>query len=64
VDKSGYGFLGAFHNICIVDPSKDFVFVRMVTPEAQGNHSQYENALDVTDKGTAKIWRIILSAFE
>ncbi len=64
VDKSGYGFLGAYHNICIVDPSKNFVFVRMVTPEAQGNHSEYGNALDVTDEGTAKIWRIILSAFE
>lgn len=64
VDKSGYGFLGAYHNICIVDPSRNFVFVRMVTPEAQENHSEYENALDVTDEGTAKIWRIILSAFE
>jgi len=64
VDKSGYGFLGAYHNICIVDPSKDFVFVRMVTPEAQGNHAEYNNALDVTDEGTAKIWRTILSAFE
>jgi CubicO group peptidase (beta-lactamase class C family) len=64
VDKSGYGFLGAYHNICIVDPSKNFVFVRMVTPEAQGNHSEYSNALDVTDEGTAKIWRTILSAFE
>ena len=64
VDNSGYGFLGAYHNICIVDPSKNFVFVRMVTPEAQGNHSEYSNALDVTDEGTAKIWRTILSAFE
>jgi CubicO group peptidase (beta-lactamase class C family) len=64
VDKSGYGFLGAYHNICIVDPSKNFVFVRMVTPEAQGNHSKYENALDITDEGTALIWRTILSAFE
>jgi len=64
VDKSGYGFLGAYHNICIVDPSRDFVFVRMVTPEAQDNHSEYNNALDITDEGTAKIWRIILSAFE
>ena len=64
VDKSGYGFLGAYHNICIVDPSRNFVFVRMVTPEAQGDHSEYGNALDVTDEGTAKIWRTILSAFE
>lgn len=64
VDKSGYGFLGAYHNICLVDPSKDFVFVRMVTPEDQDNHMQYGNDLDVTDKGTAKIWRIVLSAFE
>ena len=64
VDRSGYGFLGAYHNICLVDPTRDFVFVRMVTPEAQGNHEVYDNALDVTDKGTAQIWRIILSAFE
>ncbi|RLB60874.1 MAG: hypothetical protein DRH08_14755 [Deltaproteobacteria bacterium] len=64
VDKSGYGFLGAYHNICIIDPANDFVFVRMVTPEAQGNHSEYNNALDVTDEGTTKIWQIILSAFE
>lgn len=64
VDKSGYGFLGAYHNICLVDPSRNFVFVRMVTPEAQGNHSEYANDLDVTDKGTAKIWRTIYSAFE
>jgi CubicO group peptidase (beta-lactamase class C family) len=64
VDRRGYGFLGAYHNICLVDPSRDFVFVRMVTPEAQGNHSAYENDLDVTDKGTAKIWRTVLSAFK
>jgi hypothetical protein len=64
VDESGYGFLGAYHNICIVDPARNFVFVRMVTPEAQGNHSAYANALDVTDAGTAKIWRTVLSAFE
>ena len=64
VDKSGYGFLGAYHNICIIDPSRNFVFVRMVTPEAQGKHSEYSNALDVTDEGTAKIWRMIYSAFE
>jgi len=64
VDRSGYGFLGAYHNICLVDPTKDFVFVRMVTPEAQGNHEQYSNDLDVTDKGTARIWRIVLSAFK
>ena len=64
VDKSGYGFLGAFHNICLVDPGKDFVFVRMVTPEDPDNHQQYSNDLDVTDKGTARIWRVVLSAFE
>jgi len=64
VDKSGYGFLGRYHNICIVDPSRNFVFVRMVTPEAQVNHSEYENALDVTDAGTARIWRTLYSAFE
>jgi CubicO group peptidase (beta-lactamase class C family) len=64
VDKSGFGFLGAYHNICIVDPSRNFVFVRMITPEAQENHKEYSNALDVTDEGTAKIWRTILSAFE
>ena len=62
VDRNGYGFLGAYHNICLVDPVNEFVFVRMVTPEAQGNHEAYENALDVTDKGTAKIWRTVLSA--
>ncbi|UCF35629.1 MAG: beta-lactamase family protein, partial [Acidobacteriota bacterium] len=62
VDRRGYGFLGAFHNICLVDPVNEFVFVRMVTPEAQGNHNEYENDLDVTDKGTAKLWRMVLSA--
>lgn len=50
IDRRGYGFLGSFHNICLVDPSRKFVFVRLVTPEAQENHSAYENALDVTDK--------------
>jgi CubicO group peptidase (beta-lactamase class C family) len=64
VDRRGYGFLGAFHNICLIDPSRDFVFVRMVTPEAQGKHSDYENKLDVTDKGTALVWRTVLSAFK
>jgi hypothetical protein len=38
--------------------------VRLVTPEAQENHAAYENPLDVTDKGTALLWRTILSAFE
>jgi CubicO group peptidase (beta-lactamase class C family) len=64
VDRRGYGFLGKYHNLCLVDPSKDFVFVRMVTPEAQGNHAAFENPLDVTDKGTAKLWRLVLSAFQ
>ena len=63
MDRRGFGFLGAFHNICLVDPSREFVFVRMVTPEEQKNHKDYENALDVTDQGTAKIWRTVLSAF-
>lgn len=62
VDRRGYAFLGAYHNICLIDPVNEFVFVRLVTPEAQGNHEEYENDLDVTDKGTAKIWRIVLSA--
>jgi CubicO group peptidase (beta-lactamase class C family) len=63
VDRRAYGFLGSYHNICLVDPSREFVFVRLVTPEAQKNHPAYENALDVTDKGTARLWRTILSAF-
>ena len=64
VDRRGYGFLGSYHNICLVDPSREFVFVRLVTPEAQDNHAAYENTLDVTDKGTALLWRTVLSAFE
>lgn len=63
VDRRAYGFLGSYHNICLVDPAREFVFVRLVTPEAQKNHSAYKNALDVTDKGTAQLWRTILSAF-
>jgi len=63
VDRLGYGFLGAFHNICLVDPVKEMVFARLVTPEDQCHHDQYENALDVTDKGTALVWRTVLSAF-
>jgi CubicO group peptidase (beta-lactamase class C family) len=63
VDRRAYGFLGAFHNICLVDPSRDFVFVRMVTPEAQKDHEKYENDLDVTDEGTARLWRTVLKAF-
>jgi CubicO group peptidase (beta-lactamase class C family) len=63
VDRRGYGFLGSYHNVCLVDPSREFVFVRLVTPEAQENHSAYDNALDVTDKGTALLWRTIVSAF-
>ncbi len=63
VDRRGFAFLGSFHNLCLVDPSRDFVFVRLVTPEAQENHEAYENALDVTDKGTALLWRTVLSAF-
>lgn len=63
VDPRGYGFLGAFHNICLVDPANDMVFVRLVTPEDQSHHEQYENALDITDKGTAQLWRLVLSAF-
>jgi CubicO group peptidase (beta-lactamase class C family) len=63
VDRQAYGFLGAYHNICLVDPPRELVFVRMVTPEAQGNHAEYENALDVTDKGTARVWRTVLSTF-
>ena len=64
VDRRAFAFLGAYHNICLVDPSRELVFVRMVTPEEQKNHADYDNALDVTDEGTAKVWRTVLSAFE
>ena len=63
VDRRGFGFLGAYHNVCLVDPSREFVFVRLVTPEAQNNHEAFHNDLDVTDKGTARLWRTISKAF-
>jgi CubicO group peptidase (beta-lactamase class C family) len=63
VDRRAYGFLGAYHNVCLVDPSRNFVFVRLVTPEAQKDHESYANDLDVTDKGTARLWRTVLKAF-
>ena len=63
VDRRAFAFLGAYHNVCLVDPANDFVFVRTVTPEAQNNHEAFKNDLDVTDKGTARLWRTILKAF-
>jgi len=43
VDRRGFGFL-APSTTSAGGPVPEFVFVRMVTPEEQKNHKDYENA--------------------
>jgi CubicO group peptidase (beta-lactamase class C family) len=70
VDRDAFAPLGAWGNACLVDPGRDFVFVRLVTPEgrvdAEGEPDEalFGNALDVTDHGTARMWRGVHRAFE
>jgi CubicO group peptidase (beta-lactamase class C family) len=65
VDPDAFALLGAFGNVCLVDPRHDFVFVRLVTPEGhdEDDDATYGNALDVADRGTARLWRAVLRAF-
>jgi CubicO group peptidase (beta-lactamase class C family) len=69
VDREAFALLGAYGNVCLVDPRRDFVFVRMVTPESlvrsdgEVDEALFDNPLEVTDAGTAKLWRTLLRAF-
>lgn len=69
VDGAAFALLGAFGNACLIDPRHDMVFVRLVTPESRAqpdggyDDALYGNALDVTDHGTARLWRAVLAAF-
>lgn len=70
VGADAFALLGSWGNLCLIDPRHDFVFVRLVTPEgrvdAEGepDPALFDNALDVTDHGTARLWRLLLRAFE
>jgi CubicO group peptidase (beta-lactamase class C family) len=70
VGGDAFALLGAWGNVCLVDPRHDFVFVRLVTPEGrvgadgEPDEATFANALDVTDHGTARLWRMVLRAFE
>ena len=70
--KEDLWFLSVFCPSCktqglvaaVVKEGKVTEVLTELTPEEQKNHSDYDNALDVTDEGTAKVWRTVLSAFE
>jgi CubicO group peptidase (beta-lactamase class C family) len=65
VDREAFALLGAWGNACLVDPRHEMVFVRLVTPaDREGDAALDGNALDVTDHGTAKLWRAVLRAFD
>lgn len=64
VDRDGFALLGRWGNAVLVDPIHDFVFVRLVTPAARkADAALDDNALSITDHGTARLWRTVLRAF-
>jgi CubicO group peptidase (beta-lactamase class C family) len=68
VDRRAFALLGAFGNACLVDPRHDLVFTRLVTPEDRrrpdgGFDARFQNALDITDHGVARMWRTVLGGF-
>jgi len=64
VDRDAFALLGAWGNACLVDPRRDLVFARLVTPADRDPDPALDgNVLDVTDHGTAKLWRAVLRAF-
>lgn len=70
VGPDAFALLGAWGNVCLIDPAHDFVFVRLVTPEGrvgedgEPDRALFANALDLADHGTARLWRMVLRAFE
>ncbi|MFO0755537.1 MAG: serine hydrolase domain-containing protein [Byssovorax sp.] len=70
VSRRGFALIGAWGNMMLVDPDRDFVFVRLVTPEGRvredGEHEAiyFWNFLDDAVYGTAKLWRRVLAAFD
>ncbi len=69
VGKRAFALLGAWGNMLLVDPDKDFVFVRLVTPEGritptgEPDARLFWNFLDNAVYGTGKLWRRVLRAF-
>lgn len=65
VGADAFALVGAWCSVCLVDPTHDFVFVRLVVPEGRdADHALDGSALDVTDHGTARLWRAVLAAFD
>jgi CubicO group peptidase (beta-lactamase class C family) len=69
VSRRAFALLGAWGNMMLVDPERDFVFVRLVTPEGRVREDGdpearfFWNFLDHAVYGTAKLWRRVLAAF-
>ena len=65
VGPDAFALVGAWCSVCLVDPTHDFVFVRLVVPEGRDADADLDgSALAVTDHGTARLWRAVLAAFD
>lgn len=65
VPEEAFALLGAWGNMCIVDPSRDFVFARLVTPEGRAaDPALDENPLAAAGHGTARLFRLLQRAFD
>jgi CubicO group peptidase (beta-lactamase class C family) len=65
VPEEAFALLGAWGNMCLVDPSRDFVFVRLVTPQGREADAALDgNALSAAGHGTARVFRLLQRAFD
>lgn len=61
-DRRAFAPLGAYANMCLIDPAREFVLARMVTPAGLDDHKGYSNGLDVTSGGTNEVWKAVQAA--
>jgi CubicO group peptidase (beta-lactamase class C family) len=65
VGLDAFALVGAWGSVCLVDPTHDFVFVRLVVPEGRDAEDDLDGSpLAITDHGTAMLWRAVLAAFD
>ncbi|MCZ7647961.1 MAG: beta-lactamase family protein [Planctomycetota bacterium] len=53
---------GAYANLCLIDPVRETVLARLVTPADVADHKPYSNKLDSLSGGTNEIWKVLREA--
>ncbi|HTL52197.1 MAG TPA: serine hydrolase domain-containing protein [Planctomycetota bacterium] len=63
VPPENFAPLGAYGNMCLIDPARKMVFVRLVTPEGLSDYKPFSNPLEAGATGPALCFRTLFKAF-